>query len=424
MRVTYVPGAWNAVVSEQYALLLDDSVDDERLDGIWTAMTATTDVEALLDSISGGRLAGLPTFALAGLGPDGVRILVRPGARVVVDHAGPTEREVTCDGWRMWADVLVDRRAWVRLARDPAGPESAVLPLVGGVVRADQLTWRAVDITPDDVEQATPDVAPPSPLPPAPSTIVLEPVPVQPPPLPPPLPVAATPDEAPHEGPDFFDELWGMTQPRTVESAAVREDDEEDLGPALLDIIPGLSGAASAPATPGPAPSTPEPAPDTVMGVRPVTTRQQVLAISCPQGHPNPPTTSTCRECGAAVTYSEPAPATRPRLGVLRFSTGQTVELDQSVLIGRNPTVARVAGLDLPTIVPLDSTNRGISRTHAEVRLDDWNVLLVDLGSSNGTFAMIPGRAEARLEADAPFPLVPGTVVRLAHDVTFTFEVR
>ncbi len=160
----------------------------------------------------------------------------------------------------MWADVLVDRRAWVRLARDPAGPESAVLPLVGGVVRADQLTWRAVDITPDDVEQATPDVAPPSPLPPAPSTIVLEPVPVQPPPLPPPLPVAATPDEAPREGPDFFDELWGMTQPRTVESAAVREDDdEEDLGPALLDIIPGLSGAAL---RPGHSPDPPRPPPN------------------------------------------------------------------------------------------------------------------------------------------------------------------
>jgi hypothetical protein len=86
----------------------------------------------------------------------------------------------------------------------------------------------------------------------------------------------------------------------------------------------------------------------------------------------------------------------RPRLGVLRFSTGQTVGLDHSVLIGRNPTANRVAGNDLPAIVPLDVSNRDVSRTHAEVRLDDWEVLLLDLGSRNGTVAAIPGRAAPR----------------------------
>lgn len=124
------------------------------------------------------------------------------------------------------------------------------------------------------------------------------------------------------------------------------------------------------------------------------------------------------------VEYTEPTPMTRPRLGVLRFSTGQTVGLDRSVLIGRNPVVSRVGGDELPVVIPLDSATKDISRTHAEVRLDDWDVLLVDHGSSNGTFAVLPGRGEQRLQAQVPMHLVPGTVVRLANDVTFVFEVR
>jgi len=485
MGTSYTPGEWRAVVTDRFALLVEYAAL-ERLESIWVGMTEGGDFEGVLDAVSGGRLANLPAFALAGHGPDGVRLLVRPGVSVVVDESSANERTVTCDGWRTWADVLLTPGSRVTMRRDITAAAEAGLPLLGGIVAADAVSWpsntalvlecptsiarptvqqvRPRHTIPDDPPAAQAPLSPagpapvPQPMPePAPVPSMSDPAPALSQPsamlpdplpkaeaLPPPLPAPAEaaevgePEEVTDAGSEFFDVLYGMTRPGSVESAAVRDSEDEDAADSsdssdsrpLLDVIPGLSADHSLPAAsslPGSSPAVakmPIQLTDTVMGLRPETMRPKVLAIACPAGHPNPPRTPVCRECGVPVEYTEPVAMTRPRLGVLRFSTGQTVGLDQSVLIGRNPTVARVAGGDLPTIVPLDDANKDISRTHAEIRLDDWEVLLVDLGSSNGTFATIPGRAEQRLQAQLPLHLVPGTVVRLANDVTFLFEAR
>ena len=67
-----------------------------------------------------------------------------------------------------------------------------------------------------------------------------------------------------------------------------------------------------------------------------------VLARVCPGGHANPPTSGQCFTCGAQlpdVAVQVPRP-----LGRLRLSTGELIELEQSLVIGRQPSVSRVQG--------------------------------------------------------------------------------
>ena len=57
-----------------------------------------------------------------------------------------------------------------------------------------------------------------------------------------------------------------------------------------------------------------------------------------------------------------------------------------------SPTKAIVSALVSGAIAPLvvDQTG-GVSRHHAEIRLEGWDVVLVDIGSANGTLVAAPG---------------------------------
>ncbi len=149
-----------------------------------------------------------------------------------------------------------------------------------------------------------------------------------------------------------------------------------------------------------------------------------VLAVLCPAGHVSPPHVSRCRTCGTAVPRQEPFSTPRPPLGVLRLSTGDVVTLDRGVLVGRTPAVdPAVPPTQRPNVVKVDSPQRDVSRTHVEIVLDGWHVLVRDLGTTNGTTVTLPGRAPQRLPARDLQLIEPGTVVSLADEVTLTFEV-
>lgn len=114
----------------------------------------------------------------------------------------------------------------------------------------------------------------------------------------------------------------------------------------------------------------------------------------------------------------------RPPLGVLRLSTGDVVTLDRSVRLGRTPTAGEgVAPGDRPHLVRVPSPERDISRNHVEVVLDGWHVLVRDLGTTNGTTVALPGEPPVRLRAADQQVLEPGSVVAMADEVSFTFEV-
>lgn len=149
-----------------------------------------------------------------------------------------------------------------------------------------------------------------------------------------------------------------------------------------------------------------------------------VLAVLCPAGHASSPHAGSCRVCGRDIPPQQPFQTPRPRLGVLRISTGGVVPLDRGVLLGRSPRVnADLPPNARPHLVRLASADNDISRNHAEVVLEGWHVLVRDLGSTNGTTVALPGQAPVRLRPTEDQGIEPGTVISLADEVTLVYEV-
>jgi pSer/pThr/pTyr-binding forkhead associated (FHA) protein len=98
------------------------------------------------------------------------------------------------------------------------------------------------------------------------------------------------------------------------------------------------------------------------------------------------------------------------------------VTLDADYLLGREPdTDERVRSGRARPLVVVDQTG-GVSRHHAELRLEGWDVVLADIGSANGTLVAFPGApAWQSLVPYQPVRLVPGMYVRMGGR-QFSFE--
>jgi hypothetical protein len=176
------------------------------------------------------------------------------------------------------------------------------------------------------------------------------------------------------------------------------------------------AGAPTPP--PGPPPGSPPAAP-------PVdhlhqSTRETVLALRCPEGHATPAFIPNCRVCGRPVPPAEPERIPRPRLGLLRLPSGESVPLDRGVILGRKPTAPPDG--DWPHLVPVpDSTY--VSRQHLRIDLDGWLVVARDLGSRGGSTLRLPGHPDRRMRAFEPYVLEPGEAIDLADAYEVVFEV-
>ncbi len=149
-----------------------------------------------------------------------------------------------------------------------------------------------------------------------------------------------------------------------------------------------------------------------------------VLAALCTRGHLNPPTSATCRVCGREVPEQQAYETPRPPLGILRLSTGDVVSLDRGVIMGRAPQAPPGLPPDLqPHVVRIASPQRDLSRNHVQVVVEGWQVILRDLDTTNGTTVTPPGGTTTRLRGGDPMVLDPGTVVSMAGEVSFTYEV-
>lgn len=150
----------------------------------------------------------------------------------------------------------------------------------------------------------------------------------------------------------------------------------------------------------------------------------EVRGFRCRDGHLNDPRVYFCSICGIRMAESTGVFVTgpRPSLGLLVFDNGASFSLDADYLLGREPDIdERVRTGQLRPLVVFDTTGV-VSRRHAEIRLVDWDVLIVDCGSSNGTLvaerdaadwsALVPGQA---------IPMPPGMTVRVGER-SFVFE--
>ena len=231
----------------------------------------------------------------------------------------------------------------------PAAPRPAVPT---GLI--DSVPWHTGGDRPPASESQSSQPAAPSPAPAAP--------------LPPTAPQAPAP-QAPVQQP----------------SAAQPDADADHDGQTIMKG--DLAGAGQLPA----GARRPSTGPDTGPSTGPM-----VLARVCPQGHANPSTYSHCGRCGDPLP-GDGVQVRRPRLGRMRLSTGELIDLDQSLVVGRQPSVSRVQGAVMPKLIQVASPSGDISRSHVEVRLEGWHVMLCDLKATNGTVLVREGQPPRRL---------------------------
>ena len=273
-----------------------------------------------------------------------------------------------------------------------AAPEPGVEPLKAATSTWRTGTWSAaplVDGIPDFSASPVPAVAPPAPSVPAP------------------VPAGATPPSD-----ESYDHLFGDTIHRSLDDAAVREPtavDQETAGPRRDTDHDGAT-VMRADLRAGRAAAD-----------RPAEGVPTVLGIACSCGRANPPHSRTCARCANPLPDVDPVALPRPVLGMLRASDGGLAPVDRTALIGRSPTASRFSSDDAQHILRVGAEAQNISRNHAEVRVEEWDVLVVDR-SSNGTWLCRPGIEPQKLHKDEPVPVFPGSVIDLGDGITLDFE--
>ena len=205
------------------------------------------------------------------------------------------------------------------------------------------------------------------------------------PPAAPAAPVAATPPDEPTTATDI-----------ALQPGSVQESSASFVAVSLTDPLP-------------PEELTPLPVLDETRAVQ--VGAVQVQGIVCSRGHFNDPTSIYCATCGISMVHQTHnlVAGPRPPLGVVVLDDGAVFPLNEDYVIGREPeSSAEVrAGRALP--MPLDDPDATVSREHARIVLQGWDVRVVDT-SSNGTFMATPGAVDwTRLPAGEPTTIVPGT---------------
>lgn len=439
---------------------------------LWSLLDRESDLTDFLEALSGGlgvSLLSLPDFGVAFVGDSAThlaargRFVVTAGDVDVIDGAGVTtwlERTTGAVQALSIGSGRLDADATVRPVADGVVPASRLmLQHVSGPDRPGAARERGIEVAPvgaepvpepevtpdpvetilgpveadgdedveqvDDVERAY-DVeqgygvehseADSEPMPEA------EPAAVQEPP--------ADPEPDPDVSNLTYSSLWGATSLGTVEDAAVRHVDDDEF---IVGVPPAMrnSGPASASHEPGAEHGWDDWDSDdhdghTIIGLAQLAPQHPtappvaglVLAVTCPNGHQNPPQRSRCWRCDAALTATAGRVA-RPSIGTIRACTGELVELDKDIIVGRQPRAVRGSGTELPRVLALPYAH--VSGTHLLLRLEEWNLLAVDQHSTNGTFLRRHNDPPARLPESAVL-LRAGDVLDFGHGAYLTVE--
>jgi hypothetical protein len=327
-----------------------------------------------------------------------------PGAAAPAESQDPAPaNELTGSYDHLWEKTVV-RRIEDAAVRDEPEDEPAAADAEAAVAAEEDSPEEAVDVAGDQQPTAAQEQqpAPVQPLIPADQGALIDSVPWNtggerpartsgPPSF-----VPASPGVGSHEMPD-------RGSPAALPPALEGDHDGQTI------MKSDLAGLGTAPQVHAPAGGS-EPA-----------TGPMVLARVCPQGHANPPTHSQCAGCGMALGQ-DAVQVRRPRLGRVRVSTGELIDLDQSLVIGRQPSVSRVQGGGMPRLVQVASPSGDISRSHVEVRLEGWHVMLCDLKATNGTLLVREGQPPRRLAQNEMAILLDGDIAELGDDVSLRFE--
>ncbi len=98
---------------------------------------------------------------------------------------------------------------------------------------------------------------------------------------------------------------------------------------------------------------------------------------------------------------------------MLQFSTGESVTVTGTGIIGRNPTAE--PGEYFDTIVVILDSGKSVSKTHLEFGQDAGQFWVSDRHSANGTILREPGRDLRRGDAGKRYRLVRGSRVDMGE---------
>jgi hypothetical protein len=142
----------------------------------------------------------------------------------------------------------------------------------------------------------------------------------------------------------------------------------------------------------------------------------QIVGVSCAMGHFNDPGDQYCALCGIGMTQAgrRLARDERPSLGVLVLDDGVSLPMTTDYVIGRAPeTDTEVSAGDTTLLRLMDPLVSGV---HARVRLEGWDVALIDAGSANGTFVRGSGSDWCvRVPSGGRVVLRPGAIVTVGN---------
>jgi hypothetical protein len=176
------------------------------------------------------------------------------------------------------------------------------------------------------------------------------------------------------------------------------------------------SGIAAPEASDSPEPGAPPDAATEPMAVTPAARPGHVTVsgLRCARGHFNDPRARFCATCGIAMHQASfvLTEDVRPPLGVITFADGTFYSVAGNLVFGRDPDDDPAIRSGEATAATLVDPANTISRVHAEVRAIEWDVYLVDRGSTNGTFVWNAAAQQwDRLAPDQPRVIEPGAQI-------------
>lgn len=380
---TFAAGDCYVVVGERVTAFLPVEARD-RVAGLWDLADGGAGFEQMLDGLLAGGLSSLAGFALVGHG-ERTRVLVR-GDVSATFWTAQGEIAIADGADALWAEGTLDGVTGGRISVGSLGNDLADLPLVAGVARASAVHFGVVGAGPVEpaVEASASVVAAEvqegrAPFEGEPTESVTEPEP-EPVSVPEPLPGPAT--ELMSE--PVFEEA--SNEPLTFGAPHVDDPTPTGEQPAVIDEAeyPALDHDG------------------------------QTTVGASPQDFDRP-------QVGIPGQEVAPAVVAHP-VAKLIFSTGEVIDVDRVILVGRAPEARRFASSDQPHLVTVSSPNHEISSTHLEIRpgagADHGMAVVTDMGSTNGTVLVQPGLPPEDLQAGIAVSLMPGAILDLGDGVT------
>lgn len=439
-QIVYRPGSWQVVVEKSGVIAVPaDTVADRVYRLSEMLQEGTPALTEVIDALADGSITSLGSFAVALDGADGVRFAVRGPVHVRI--AGVAEGgQVSGADVTTWSERFVtDSRGFELSLGEIDGTDE--YPIRSGVVlasavrvgeAADAPTPPASVPAPIDVDAATNRAdaeasIPALSVPEAPEVAVLdaaatpalvtEPA-VEPMPVTEPLDqvdldldLDAAADDAASDQARNHETLlpseFTYTPAAPASDSAAPEADAEDEAPSLADLFPEATVAAT-PAAVVPPATAPLAEGDHDGATISLAEARRLRAES---SGPDAPT--------AVLPVVEPAAA---GTGRVRVSSGQVVELDRTVIIGRRPRATRASGTSLPHLIAVESPQQDISRSHLEIRPEGDSVVVIDLHTTNGSTLLRPGADPMRLHPGEHTLVLDGDVVDLGDGITVSFE--